>query len=206
MSQIVYLLTNEAFPKFVKIGRTTADMPNRLRNLYSTGVPFPFECELAVEVENATAVEDALHRALSVSRVNPSREFFEVDAADLKPLLRLLGKEIEIGQSEEPDEEGEKAARRYRNRRPDLDFEEMGLGAGDRLSFLRDRNLVVTIVDNKNVEHEGDIVSLTHVTKKVFNGKTRRPTNHWWSEKHERPLIEIYEETYPVDSEDSDEN
>ncbi len=205
MTEIVYLLTNEAFPKFVKIGKTTADMSNRLRNLYSTGVPFPFECELAVEVEDAGAVEDALHRALKVQRVNPSREFFEVDSADLKPLLRLLGTEIKIAKSVETDEEGEKAARRYRNRRPDLDFEEMGLKAGDQLSFLRDRSVVVTIVDNKNVDHDGDTVSLTHVTKKVFNGKLRRPTNHWWSEKHKRPLIEVYEETYPVETDNSDE-
>ena len=41
---IVYLLTNECMPGIVKIGMTSrADMDNRLKELYTTGVPQPFE-------------------------------------------------------------------------------------------------------------------------------------------------------------------
>ena len=41
---IVYILSNQAMPGLIKIGSTTEnELKNRLSNLYSTGVPFPFE-------------------------------------------------------------------------------------------------------------------------------------------------------------------
>ncbi|MBR0794010.1 GIY-YIG nuclease family protein [Bradyrhizobium jicamae] len=43
MTEIVYLLTNEAMPGLVKIGRTNGELASRIRGLYSTGVPLPFE-------------------------------------------------------------------------------------------------------------------------------------------------------------------
>ena len=41
---IVYVLTNPAMPGIVKIGKTHASLGSRLSQLYSTGVPVPFEC------------------------------------------------------------------------------------------------------------------------------------------------------------------
>lgn len=64
--QIVYVLTNPAMPGFVKIGKTYLDNVNqRLGQLYSTGVPFPFELAFACEVPNATEFERALHVAFA---------------------------------------------------------------------------------------------------------------------------------------------
>ena len=41
------MLTNEAMPRLVKIGVTQANDPqSRIADLYTTGVPFPFELEL----------------------------------------------------------------------------------------------------------------------------------------------------------------
>jgi len=51
---IVYLLTNPVMPGVVKIGMTTReDMDARMRELYSTGVPVPFECRFACRVVKA---------------------------------------------------------------------------------------------------------------------------------------------------------
>ena len=36
----------------VKIGKTTRDVELRLADLYSTGVPLPFECEYAAKVKD----------------------------------------------------------------------------------------------------------------------------------------------------------
>lgn len=42
---IVYVLTNPAMPGLVKIGMTTrSDIDARMKELYSTGVPVPFDC------------------------------------------------------------------------------------------------------------------------------------------------------------------
>ena len=94
---IVYVLTNPSMGGLVKIGRTNrSNLQNRMGELYSTGVPFPFTCEIAIEVEDDAAVERALHQALSKMRVNRQREFFDVDPDSLKPLFAELGREISL--------------------------------------------------------------------------------------------------------------
>ena len=51
---IVYVLTNPAMPGLVKIGKTSrGSIDVRLNELYSTGVPVPFECAFAGKVEAA---------------------------------------------------------------------------------------------------------------------------------------------------------
>jgi hypothetical protein len=45
---IVYLLTNPVMPGLVKIGMTAQeDIDRRMRELYTTDVPVPFECQFA---------------------------------------------------------------------------------------------------------------------------------------------------------------
>jgi hypothetical protein len=89
---IVYILANpgmfdpETGEPIVKIG-VTQDLPGRLAQLYSAGVPFPFQTVFACEVENYGVVERALHNALKVHRVNLKREFFNVDPNSIIPLL-----------------------------------------------------------------------------------------------------------------------
>ena len=54
MLQIVYVLTNPAMPGLVKIGKTYADdVGLRLGQLYTTGVPLPFDLGYACKVPNA---------------------------------------------------------------------------------------------------------------------------------------------------------
>ena len=46
--QIVYVLTNPAMPGLLKIGSTTQEeVDTRMKQLYSTGVPVPFDCAIA---------------------------------------------------------------------------------------------------------------------------------------------------------------
>lgn len=74
---IVYILSNPAMPNIIKLGITTQeDVKLRMAQLYSTGVPLPFECVYAAKVSNFEKVEKALHTAFGPDRVNPKREFF----------------------------------------------------------------------------------------------------------------------------------
>ena len=57
MEGSVYVLTNPAMPNMVKIGKTTRDVELRLADLYSTGVPLPFECEYAAKVKDVDKTE-----------------------------------------------------------------------------------------------------------------------------------------------------
>ena len=76
MEGSVYVLTNPAMLNIVKIGKTTRDVELRLADLYSTGIPLPFECEYAAKVKDVDKTEKAFHTAFEPSRVNPKREFY----------------------------------------------------------------------------------------------------------------------------------
>ena len=89
--EIVYVIVNPAMPGLAKIGKTTqADVNQRMNQLYTTGVPVPFECIFALEVDDCTKVESALHIAFGPSRINPSREFFKIDPEQAVSVLKLL--------------------------------------------------------------------------------------------------------------------
>ena len=98
MSNIVYVLTNPAMPGIVKIGMTdNPDVQLRMGQLYTTGVPFPFDCVIAREIEDreAAEIESALHTAFGPHRLNPSREFFQLEPEQVEVLLRVMpGKDV----------------------------------------------------------------------------------------------------------------
>ena len=80
-------------PGIVKIGMTERDdVQRRMAELYSTGVPLPFECVIARQLEDVDAarVENALHTAFDPSRVNPSREFFKIEPEQVEALLHVM--------------------------------------------------------------------------------------------------------------------
>src|SRR5438552_2916336 len=90
-SEVVYVLTNAAMVGLIKIGITSqTDLEVRLKQLYTTGVPVPFECFYACKVRTAKPVEQALHFAFSGYRVNPNREFFRMEPEKAKAILDLL--------------------------------------------------------------------------------------------------------------------
>ena len=101
MPNIVYVLTNPAMPGIVKIGMTDRpDVQRRMGDLYTTGVPLPFDCVIAREIEGreAAEIERALHTAFEPNRINPSREFFQVEPEQIEVLLRVMpGRDVTPG-------------------------------------------------------------------------------------------------------------
>ena len=74
----VYILTNRAMPGLVKIGRTKKPPKDRAAQLYTSGVPLPFEVYAYLRVKNPRLVEKRLHKRFERQRINPKREFFKV--------------------------------------------------------------------------------------------------------------------------------
>ena len=88
---IVYVLSNRAMPGLVKIGMTTRpELDARLKELYTTGVPVPFDVEYACEVKacNCAKLEKALHTAFEPNRLNVNREFSKSRRNRLLPFLK----------------------------------------------------------------------------------------------------------------------
>ncbi len=124
MPNIVYVLTNPAMQGIVKIGMTDRpDVQRRMRELYTTGVPLPFDCVIAREIEDREAndIECALHTAFGPYRINSSREFFEVDPEQVEALLRVMpGRDVtpqDVDQSSEIQPEDREASAEFERRR-----------------------------------------------------------------------------------------
>ena len=75
MEGSVYVLTNPAMPNMVKIGKTTRNVELRLADLYSTGVPLPFECEYAAKVRDVDKTEKAFIRHFHQIELIPKESF-----------------------------------------------------------------------------------------------------------------------------------
>ena len=143
MPNIVYVLTNPAMPGIVKIGMTDRlEVHPRMRDLYTTGVPLPFDCVIAREIEDkeAAEIERALHTAFDPYRINAHREFFEVEPEQVEVLLRVMpGRDVtprEAGQSTDLDLDDKEASSKFKSRRSQT----------NELEFLESLNENGTIV------------------------------------------------------------
>ena len=198
--QIVYILTNPGMPGLVKIGKTTRqDVMQRMKELYSSGVPYPFECVYATEVDDCTIVEKALHTAFHPNRVNPKREFFSIEPEQALAILKLVG-----GQDVTPlvnDDlntnvsDAERESAKKAKRLPNINFEEMGIPIGAELVFTGDDDATVTVVSDRKVEFNGEIVFLSKATRELLGlDYNVQPTRYWTY--HGKNLRDIYVETY----------
>lgn len=199
---IVYVLKNPAFPNLVKIGITTRDeVQIRMSELYTTGVPLPFECIFAGKVSNPKTVESALHHAFSNTRVNPSREFFDIDESQAIAILKLLTTEdvtpILTNELEKVDEVSKKASKKYsKSRRPPQNFLEMGIPVGETITTV-DGEYSCTIAEEKKVSYNGEIMSLTRLTRKIKGlNHNIQPAPHWFY--NGKSIKELYDETYDL--------
>ena len=209
MSVIVYALTNPAMPGLVKIGKTSRDDPQaRMKELYnSSGVPLPFECVIAVEVEADPdgGLEKAIHAAFAPYRLNPSREFFQIEPLQVEALLKAWpGKDVTPQVNKEAEKEldvgDREAVKRYRTYRTTyMRFGEMGIPIGSLLVSV-DTGEEAAVTEDRKVSFREEVVSLTEATRVALNlepGRTpQKSTPHWTFDG--RNLGEIFDETYLV--------
>lgn len=204
---IVYVLTNSTMPGLVKIGMTTREsIDARMKELYSTGVPVPFDCEYACEVKasDCSRIEKALHTAFKPNRINDNREFFQIkpeqatailELFDRKDITREVTAEIENDLTVDDKVASEKIKS---TRRPPLNYKEMGIEVGSKLQFIKDPLIEVVISGDKRVTYKGEEQSLTAVTKQLL-GITHalQPTAYWTFDG--KNLRDIYDETYSLE-------
>jgi hypothetical protein len=179
MSEFVYVLTNEAMPDMVKIGRTN-DLAGRLRELYKSGVPLPFVCHYAAEVEDTAAaidIERKLHNLFDEDRVNRKREFFRVAPERVAMALSIGGfkeatvslEETARGSNGEIDSTDIEAAERSEKRRENLRLDKIGIPVGATLVFYRDENITATTTANNKVFFEGREMSISGSAEEILN-------------------------------------
>ena len=135
---IVYLLTNPVMPGLVKIGMTTQeDIDKRMKELYTTDVPVPFECQFACKVKkgDCAKIEKALHMAFAPQRINANREFFRIQVEQAKAILELfhhtdVTEEVSDEIENDLTDDDKAASAKAQIHRPPLNFYEMGMQKG----------------------------------------------------------------------------
>ena len=198
--QIVYVLTNPAMAGLVKIGKTTQqEVEDRMKQLYSTGVPVPFDCAFACRVKNAAEVEKALHLAFGMTRINPNREFFKLEPERVIAVLQLLKVDDITEQFEKtieldiPSADKQSAQALKRSMRPPMNFHELGIPNGSIL-ISRDGLHQCTVISEKKVDFKGTVSSLTAATRKMLGlaeDYPLQPSPYWTFDG--KTVKEIYE-------------
>lgn len=204
---IVYLLTNPVMPGLVKIGMTTReDIDARMKELYSTGVPVPFECQFACRVKKSDCVkiEKALHTAFEPQRINANREFFRIQVNQAKAILELfhhtdITEEVTDEIENDLTDDDKVASIKAQTHRPALNFYEMGMQKGDKLVWKDDPSVTVTIASERRVIYEGKETSISFLSSQLkgYNVKYIAPGPYWLYK--DRLLSDIYDETYPFE-------
>lgn len=204
---IVYLLTNPVMPGLVKIGMTTQeDIDKRMKELYTTGVPVPFECQFACKVKkgDCAKIEKALHTAFAPQRINANREFFRIQVEQAKAILELfhhtdVTEEVSDEILNDLTDDDKAASAKAQVHRPALNFYEMGMQKGDILVWKEDPSISVSIVSDRKVCYEGEEMSISALSAKLKGYKVKyiAPGPHWLY--NDKLLSDIYDETYPFD-------
>ena len=168
---IVYILTHPAMDGYVKIGRTD-NLPDRLRSLFNTSVPAPFNCYFAAKVSDMEAVEQSIHEVFGDRRVHPRREFFTADPHRVRVALQMVALE-EVNASgipEQDDVESVERANEARERRDRFNFEEVGIKLGEVLTFTNQPEVTCTVVNERppRVEFRGREMSLSASAREVL--------------------------------------
>ena len=197
---IVYVLTHEAMPGYVKIGRT-GNLPERLRSLSNTSVPGPFHCYYAARVADMETVEKSLHEVFGDKRVH--REFFTADPHRVKIALQLvaLAEVNDAGVSEQEDVEAAKKVDEVNERRDRFNFEDVDITAGTVLTFLDQPEITCTVVTERpaRVEFNGRVTSLSRSAREVLEREYGVNGILYWCHGDET-LSELREsKTTPVD-------
>ena len=88
----VYCLSNPEMRGVLKVGMTDRTPEERVKELFTSGVPSPFKIEFAKKVKNAREKEAILHQLLENyhERVYSRREFFRVSPEEVRKLFELM--------------------------------------------------------------------------------------------------------------------
>ena len=165
---IIYVMTT-AVTGLIKIGRTeTRQFEERMRFLESNGYNNINNLKryFAIEVEDYIEKEKLIHEIFSIHKVAESK-LFALDKEIVKQLLLCF--EGRVIYPENVNQEKEfKEISKTRKQGELFSFYKKGLKNGDKISFIRDRNIVATVCGEREVEYKGEVWKLSPLTHKIF--------------------------------------
>ncbi|MBP3618982.1 MAG: GIY-YIG nuclease family protein [Lachnospiraceae bacterium] len=185
---VIYILTNPSFKEYVKIGYAD-DIEKRLQQLNrSECIPFAFRVYATYEVDcrlsdlKIHSIIDKLNPNLrSIDNFNGQkrvREFYAMSPEDAYSILEAIAeihnrtdklKLVEPDAEAQNDESiAEEIQTETRIRGANFTFSEWEIPVGAVLEYYKNPDIKCTVVDDRKVEYEGEIMFLTSVAKKII--------------------------------------
>lgn len=183
----IYILTNPAFPEYVKIGYAD-NVESRLQQLNrSECIPFAFRVYATYEVPSRL-LDKKLHYILDA--LNPNlrskeifngqirrREFYAMQPEEAYSILEAMAeihgctdklhKRTPSPEELIEEEIAEEIAKEKRVRGSNFTFSEYNLPAGAIFEHIDDPNITCTVIDDRRIEFNGEIMYITPFAKMV---------------------------------------
>lgn len=187
---VIYILTNPSFPEYVKIGYAD-DIDKRLKQLNrSECIPFAFRVYATYEVSSRLSdlkihsIIDKLNPNLrSVESFNGKqrvREFYAMTPEDAYSILEAIAEihgcsdKLRIVALSDEDKQAEETAKEIdtesSERASNFSFSKCKIPVGEKIEYYDNPELTATVVDDRNVEYNGETMSLTALAK-LLSGK-----------------------------------
>lgn len=187
---VIYILTNPSFPEYVKIGYAD-DIDKRLRQLNrSECIPFAFRIYATYEVSSRLSdlkihsIIDKLNPNLrSVESFNGKqriREFYAMSPEDAYSILEAIveihgcSEKLMIATPSDDEKRAEETAKEIdtenTERAANFLFSKCQIPLGDKIEYYDNPSITASVVDDRNVEYNGEIMSLTALAK-LLSGK-----------------------------------
>ena len=190
---VIYILTNPSFPDYVRIGYAD-DIEKRLNKLNrSECIPFAFRVYATYGV--SSRLSDLKIHSI-IDKLNPNlrsidnfmgqkrvREFYAMKPEDAYAILEAIAEihgcidKLTLVQPSDAEIDAECVAKEIveerKARAVPFSFSLCNIPIGATLQFYRtatqETDIMCTVVDNKRVEYEGDIYSLSALAAKLSN-------------------------------------
>ena len=205
----IYIMTNPSFPEYVKIGYAK-DVKQRLDELNrSSAVPFAFRIYATYEVDSELS-DKRLHSILD--KLNPElrsteeingkkrvREFYAMTPEDAYDILdaiaeingfkHRLKKWKATAEEQKEEETAKEISEAHQERLAPFAFSMCNISVGEQIEFWSGVNspsgTMCTVTDDKHVEYNGEIWSLTALAKHLLNTTKALAGPHYFKYKGE---------------------
>ena len=171
-------------PGLVKVGRTS-DLETRMRSLYNSSTPVPFECFYACEVDDSKEAERRIHNAFNANRVNQKREFFRINPESIREVLKLIEKkDITPNEDFVDDSSDLNALNHEKEIRSRFKFSMVNIPPNSILKFSKDESITAKVVDDFQINFENQITSTSSSARTILNrmgykGTAYQGTLYW---------------------------
>ena len=161
-------MTNPCLENMVKIGYAK-DVDERRRQLSTTALPY--EYEIYATYETSGKLEDKkLHKLIDNLnpdlRVSKNREFFVMIPEDAYGLLEAIAM-ISDSQDKLKRIKNTMTVATQKTKRPPVNFIKCGIPIGAELVFVENSNIKVTVIDERKVQYNGELTSLSAIAKGI---------------------------------------